>query len=339
MIWLTHSVIGLTAVSLILGTADPIVLAIGAIASLVPDIDSSKSLLGRVIPVSLLLEKRFGHRTITHSIVGSIIIALATSPLIFTIGAIYWQAINLAYFCGWYADSFTKAGVCAFYPSNIRLVTPGNYKLRLRSGAPGEFIILVMFAIALTFAINVNSKGGIMRMANLLLAQPEGAIELYRAKGDRLSIFVNITGQYTDDNEQITNKRFELLYPIGTDLLVKSIDNNKLYLAGKTGNNLHIITNKVVASEGIKILVTSTELELEDKEITKALPDSNHQIYVSGSLKVDDNDLNLQPSSDHFEPIQCSDKTCKLEAATPADIEGKLKKVYGTGTLTIREIK
>ncbi len=338
MIWLTHATIGLTACSLILGTADPIVLAVGALASLLPDVDSSKSLLGRVIPISLLLEKRFGHRTITHSIVGSLIIAFVTSPLIFTVGAVYWQAINLAYFCGWYADSFTKAGVCAFYPSNIRLVTPGNYKLRLRSGAPGEFIILVMFAIALTFAINVNSKGGIMRMANLLLAQPEGVVELYRAKGDRSQILVSVTGQYTDDNQQINSKKFELLYPIGQDLLVKNVDNNKLYLAGKTGSSLHIITSKVEAHEGIKISVSTTEVKLEDKEITKVIPEYSRQIYISGSLKIDE-ELNLPSSSDHFEPIQCSEKTCKFEAATPADIEAKLKKVYGTGQLIIREIK
>jgi inner membrane protein len=51
-------------------------------ASLLPDIDLPTSKLGRVLFwLSTRLEKRFGHRTITHSAIAITALALLASPL------------------------------------------------------------------------------------------------------------------------------------------------------------------------------------------------------------------------------------------------------------------
>lgn len=64
----THIALAVAATSLILGTADPVVLSLSAIASQFPDVDTTKSFSGRILfPLSSYLEKRFAHRSITHS--------------------------------------------------------------------------------------------------------------------------------------------------------------------------------------------------------------------------------------------------------------------------------
>ena len=58
--------------------ASLVALGLGAI---LPDIDTSTSSIGQLVPgFSSRIERRFGHRTITHSLLGTIILALISSP-------------------------------------------------------------------------------------------------------------------------------------------------------------------------------------------------------------------------------------------------------------------
>lgn len=64
----SHLIGGVTA-AMLLGIHSPAQLAVVAVASLLPDIDRSNSLLGRWIPVlPAALEQGVGKRTITHSL-------------------------------------------------------------------------------------------------------------------------------------------------------------------------------------------------------------------------------------------------------------------------------
>jgi inner membrane protein len=60
MMTLTHLAISGLATSLIVGTADLIIIGVGAITGLFPDVDVGKSPAGRILfPLSRFLEKRF----------------------------------------------------------------------------------------------------------------------------------------------------------------------------------------------------------------------------------------------------------------------------------------
>ena len=65
--------------------AEPGVSGAAALAagSLLPDLDTQHSGFGRMVkPLSGRLERRFGHRTITHSLLGLVIIGLLLSWLL-----------------------------------------------------------------------------------------------------------------------------------------------------------------------------------------------------------------------------------------------------------------
>jgi len=114
MLGVSHLLISGTATSLILGTVDPSVLLVGAIAGLLPDVDISTSPAGRVLPwVSTYFERRFPHRSCTHSLLATGIVAIAGYSLSLVLGEKtlpYTIALTIGYFFGWFADVFTRGG-------------------------------------------------------------------------------------------------------------------------------------------------------------------------------------------------------------------------------------
>ena len=78
MLGISHLLISGTAASLLLQTADSVLITVGAIAGLLPDVDVSTSPAGRLFPwISGYFQKTMPHRSMTHSIVASAVIAIA----------------------------------------------------------------------------------------------------------------------------------------------------------------------------------------------------------------------------------------------------------------------
>ena len=79
MMGVTHAAFGVTLVSLATGTANPMALGIAAAASQLPDVDTSSSVIGRLLlPISSFIEKRYPHRTVTHSFLATGVLTLGT---------------------------------------------------------------------------------------------------------------------------------------------------------------------------------------------------------------------------------------------------------------------
>jgi len=112
-------------------------LAVGLLFSLIPDLDTPKSLLGRLFPHSKWLNGRLGHRTATHSL-----LALGISYIV-------GPAAFLGAFSHILLDSFTPAGVQLLWPRNTNYVVFGG---PVRTGGRLEnalFWLLAAAALAL----------------------------------------------------------------------------------------------------------------------------------------------------------------------------------------------
>ena len=82
----THATFGLVfviAAGTVLGLVlTPAVAAFAVLGALLPDVDTPTSLIGKlVLPLARLLERRFGHRTVTHSLLGLALFASPVAPL------------------------------------------------------------------------------------------------------------------------------------------------------------------------------------------------------------------------------------------------------------------
>ena len=338
----THTAFSVAGTALAMGTANPIVLMICAIAAQLPDVDTSKSIPGRILaPISYVLERHFPHRSVTHSFIATLLIALAGLPLM-VLDFNYWQALVLGYFFGWFSDSFTKSGVCAFYPSAARLVIPGNPRMRLSTGSGAEaFILVVLVAIAVA-TINVNSNGGILTAFNKVLGVPSGAIEIVGEEGDQYLMMARIRGRNAVTQERV-DAEFEVIKPLTqNDLLVKDAQ-GILYRAGVSQSS-QLLAHQIQVRRGPPITAQITEFLLEDEDIAVALAGlPAERVYLTGTLTLDAAEgIQLVSRPQEFSPITLQPAQgytiARLESASPQGVIQALGDYFATGTLIVRSV-
>ena len=88
------------------------------LAGSLPDIDHSKSKIGRkLFFVSFFVNLFFGHRKLIHSIIFASVLSL----IIKIAFGNYWIPFYIGYLSHLFLDSLTKQGLYIFYPSNFKL--------------------------------------------------------------------------------------------------------------------------------------------------------------------------------------------------------------------------
>jgi inner membrane protein len=135
--------------------ASPLQVGLVVFFSLLPDIDHTKSPVGKLFfPLAQWLDRHYGHRTLTHSLLCWLAVSLAAGLIFklldFSFGG--WGAC-LSYLSHLIFDMCTQAGIPFFYPfSSARCVIPGNAAMRLPSGNTKieTFVFLGFNALTLT---------------------------------------------------------------------------------------------------------------------------------------------------------------------------------------------
>jgi inner membrane protein len=342
MMTLTHLAISGMMTSLILGTAD-------AIAGLLPDVDISKSPAGRVLfPISRLLEKRFPHRSCTHSIVASLVVGVVVYELAYS-SVISWQlahAIEIGYTFGYLVDAITKSGIQLFFPANLRCVVPGNRKLRLSTGSNWEYAVLVLVVAMLLLVLSVNTQGGIAFTFNEILATPRGVTDLMNQKGNTHQIIVRIDGVRTFDRARVQDDFVVVEQKDAHTFAVHpvAIPDELYQVSNRPDLMSQIVSERITGKVGRKITTSIESLTWVDEEIIPKFDRAidrypNAQMYLTGSIEVDDpeqitpqsNPQQLATVTKHGRKLEFN--SCPLGKAT-----GILRDQWGSGQVRIRVI-
>ena len=332
------------ATSLFLGTADLMLLATGAIASQLPDLDTSKSWSGRILfPIAQWLEKRYPHRTITHSFLATGAIAAVFSPVaLLNFGV--WLALVLGYFCGWFADVFTKSGVAALYPGTGRLVIPANPRLRLSTGSNAEYVVMTVLVLVTIASININISGGILRTFNQTLGLPSGAVEIASSEGPNYLLFATISGRTAVTSLPI-QEEFEVIRPLTqNDLLVKDRE-GRVYRAGRS-QECQIIANRITIRRSSPIRTRVQEIQLDDQLLSDVIAKLPPELrtYINGTLTLEDaSDLLVPTYGDRFNTLTLQPgqgiMIVRLESASPVEVSKLIGDYYASGYLTFRIVE
>lgn len=119
-----------------------------AVGSLFPDIDLPSSSIGKTVkPLSVIINRLFGHRGMFHA---PILYLLAASALVSGIKGSIWFALALGFFCGiilhLLQDMMTRDGIPFFYP-----VTKKISLSRMKTGdfanIPATAALFVLFCL------------------------------------------------------------------------------------------------------------------------------------------------------------------------------------------------
>jgi len=194
----THLVTGQTAFlvgSIVTGHAPNLGEAgLAMAASLLPDLDSRQSYLGRLLPmVSEPLEHHFGHRTLTHSLLlqaGVGALAYAALPFGYALALISGRLSHSL------ADMMTPAGVCWLWPSRVRCVLPGNRKYRMQSMGRGELVFLLLMALLGWLAKPLAGSGlGTLGLIRSAIGNIHSAREDYDARKGQHAWSLQVSGR------------------------------------------------------------------------------------------------------------------------------------------------
>lgn len=344
MLTLTHLLIGAVTTGGFLQTTDPTPILIGAVGALLPDIDISTSPAGRVFPfISHRLEKRFAHRSATHSLVASGLLAVfsygvylvASRYLPFRPPLNVIHAINLGYFSGWFLDCFTKSGVEMFYPSPLRCVCPGNRNLRIATGSPAEYWLIAFVVCVALWTFQLNSAGGFVQQFNSFVAMPAGVLELYNKEGGSYLVLAEYEGVRNSDRTPV-KETFPIVAANGEGFLV-----DRGAEVVKVGPELDstIITQKIRGEVGQAALTTTETVYLEDEGIEKLIPFNQPQTYVSGQISVDSpEDLRVNQPAAEFKVIVQAGGFLTFYSAPITQVIDLLSDQYLNGSLTIKQI-
>lgn len=343
MLGISHLLISGTAASLLLQTADPVLIAVGAIGGLLPDVDVSTSPAGRVFPwISGFFQETMPHRSMTHSIVASAAVAIASygtaifMPNLMPIAS----ALTIGYTFGWFADCFTRGGVEMFWPSPVRCVCPGNRNLRLKTGSDTEYFVLCFLIAIALFTFNINSKGGILTQFDRLIASTSGVQGVYNGSGSTHKIIANIKGVRAGDRLKVDGQ-FQVIQPNGSGFIVLEPKTNKLYKAA-TDPDSQIIIEQITADVGKPAVTTIESVFVEDQVIGEAIGKfnrTNTNVFISGDLFVEDYDTSVLPRDPYqFKFIEASSSNIKLEAAPLKVVIKFLGDEFASGSLQVRSI-
>lgn len=338
----THIAFSVALTSIALGTANPEILGVAAIASLFPDIDTSKSFIGRLFfSLSRWLETRIVHRGVTHSFFASGVVTLISYPLAAYGYSQVWHGLILGYFFGWFGDTFTKSGVQAFYPSRGRMIIPRNPRLRLGTRSNAEwFLLMVLIAIAI-LSININSNGGMIRGFNQAIGLPSGAIETAQEDASRYLLIAEIKGRNAL-TELPVDESYEVVEPLtANDLLVKN-KQGTVYRVGSS-QECQIIASQIRIKRLSPIILKVQTLTLNEDELYTVLAQlPQDRTYLSGTLTVHDaEDLMLPSHVDRFDTITLQPGElayARLVAASPNSAIAALSDYSVSGNLIVRTI-
>ncbi|MEG4493323.1 metal-dependent hydrolase [Microcoleus sp. D3_18_C4] len=282
MMALTHAIISTAGISLILTTNDPIHLALAIAGSQLPDLDTSTSTIGQIIfPISNWIENRYPHRSITHSLIATVAIAILASPLYFYIDWKTWLCLPLGHLISCFSDVFTKQGVQLFWPHPAWCISVSNPNRRLQTGGTGEYWVLAIAAAVLIAAINLSGTGGPTALVGTSLGLRSNAIETYQQSSASNHIYANVTGTFAADSAAADGKYFVIANE-GNEFVV--INKQGIF---KTGTN--VITSRLTAEVGKPAAASVQTLEFDEAEFAIApIPDT--LIFVTGTLTVDEPD-------------------------------------------------
>jgi inner membrane protein len=130
---------------------NPLLLFFTAFFALLPDIDHTKSIIGKTFyPIAKILDKKFGHRTITHSLAVYISLGILIGILEQTWfkSTLFTKVYYWAYGSHLLLDMITLQGIPLFYPFKKNpCVIPGNPNMRFRSSdLKAEMVMFLIFA-------------------------------------------------------------------------------------------------------------------------------------------------------------------------------------------------
>lgn len=275
MMYFTHIAFGLLLLVLLGGDFNSYdaILAV-SFGALLPDIDLPSSAIGRVFyPVSQWINRRYGHRTITHSLFALVLFG-SNALLGYAFGINIPAFVFLGYFSHLIIDMLTPMGIMLFFPNPMQFVALGG---SIEVGSMKEIVLFVGILLVLSMLAYLSIE-------NI-------SIRLYLEK---------LFGGGLDTE---VRKYLQLDRTNFVDVIVKgywSSSNTYVELEGTVVDGYENVL--IVLSNGYlyRISETDSSITFPDIELRTDAPTSNEEIVIPPKVFVDYNEFLSVISENEF---------------------------------------
>ena len=319
----THTSFGLLfilSLGLLLGITFNWALAfLATIGALLPDIDTPKSAIGRLMPpFSAWLERKIGHRQATHSLLALFMLSLALAPLII-INLFFWVALLFGYLSHLIIDATNKSGVPLFYPSPLRAVVPKSEKYRIAVGSKGEIILFTFISITAFLILPIN-RVGLFQSLHYIIRDTRSAIADYRSWADEYRVYAIVSGRFNVSQQPIQAQFEVLCVDNANSLVVYDWGANIVYTVG-ADKNANIYPKSIRCIKGEPILVITKRVHLENEllnNIIDHIPPEG-QTFIKGEVTTTDKVI-LPQDPDRYETIRVQINAIQLRYSQKSDV-------------------
>lgn len=326
---------------------EPAGLALVCACAALPDVDTLGSTVGRALPfVARPIERRFGHRTATHSYAAQGALALVLLPLSKT-----WPHLYLACVVGYashpFLDTLTVQGVRLFWPlSDKRCVFPyfARQPLRYRTttGSRADTLFCVGFALLFVPLATLHAEG-YERFVRRLQGDTAAAVRDfldYSEQGRLVTVTVHAADPQTGRRLE---GRFEALGTTAKDVLVVRDTDGRAYALGPH-YSAHFQPHRITAQAGAPVSITRRSVDLSGRSLADLATFVPRQAdgqtvrhLLAGELRLVDA-AHVMPEGAQFETVAAEGQSLRLRYATLADLEKHLLTghVVASGAVEIR---
>jgi membrane-bound metal-dependent hydrolase YbcI (DUF457 family) len=312
--------------------ASLVTLGLGAI---LPDIDTSTSSIGQLVPgFSSRIERKFGHRTITHSLIGVLILALVSSPLILWNSSVF-AFLLLGFVSHLILDTFNISGVPLLWPVRTVFWFWPHRAYRVAYNSPLERLVMVSCVLACV-AVMPFSSAGFSPSFHRFLGTPSGVVADYLAWRDSSEVFADVEGFNVETQEKVEG-RFRVIDAIGKEGVIFE-DANGDALGMGLARGAQVSVYHTAASKGSGIQVKEFKLEISDQtigQILEGLPKAK-RVWITANLQARDVLNAPLPKVGRYPRVKSFGRNLEVRSARRFDLEPLRDVMVTRGSAIIR---
>jgi membrane-bound metal-dependent hydrolase YbcI (DUF457 family) len=316
-------------------TLEPAGLLALGVGSVLPDVDTSTSVIGQSFPsLSRWLERRFGHRTITHSLLGVLILASISSPLFFWHSSVF-AFLLLGFVSHLILDTFNISGVPLLWPSRIVFWFFPHRAYRVAYNSPLERLI-AFSCVVTALAFIPFSSVGFSNSFHKFLGTPSGVVSDYLEWRDQFEVFAEVDGFNVETQEKI-HGRYRVVDAIGKEgVIVEDEAGDALGMGLARGAQVSVYHVAAFKSQPIQTKEYRLEFESEPLEqLLSRLPKAN-RVWITANLQTRDRIEPAPPKVGRYPRVRAFGKTLEVRSARPSDLEGLQDAMIEHGSAVIR---
>ncbi len=343
----THITFALFMYLLLLTTTgialNPVNAALIALASLLPDIDTGASSVGKLMPfISLRIERKFGHRTLTHSALFIAVVGLAALPL-FLIGRDLYVCALAGYASHPFLDTMTVNGVKLFHPfSSAKCVFPlevnNPHRYRIRTGGRMDRALGIIFFIACGPLFYVAYEG-YERFIRATQQNIEAGVRDYEELSRDHLVFASVNAINTLTKQPLSST-VEVVGALNPRTLLFKGPDGRLHTMGRDFEADYTV-HSILCAPGAPAKSSLRSIDAGSRFLSEVVSslDTSAENYLFGDLGTSDR-VSLPENVKVFTPVSGEGGSVRLNYATREDIHAlNLDRVFLTkGILNVKTI-